>query len=298
MALFGGFEAGGTKFICIVGTGPMDIRAEVRFPTTTPKETLGKVIQFFQEQSREEKLTAVGIGSFGPVDLHQGSKTFGYITTTPKPGWAHTDILGPVQQALGIPVAFETDVNGSAVGEGIWGAAKGLDNFIYLTIGTGIGSGVVINGSLTHGLVHPESGHLRLPHDLSTDPFIGSCPYHGDCFEGLASGPAMLKRWGQPAETLPPDHPAWPLEANYVALALNNMICDVSPQRLILGGGVLQQQGIFPLIRSRVLELLNGYVQSPDILDHIDAYIVPPGLGSRSGVLGALALAQRIAAGR
>ncbi len=298
MALFGGVEAGGTKFICIVGAGPKDIRAETRIETTNPKDTLEQVIHFFQRQSRDGKLEAIGIGSFGPVDLHPDSTTYGYITTTPKPGWAYANILGTICDALDVPVAFETDVNAAAMGEGMWGAAKGLDTFLYTTVGTGIGTGGMVNGKLMHGLVHPETGHLRLPHDLQVDPFPGACPFHGDCFEGLASGPAMLKRWGQPAQTLPPDHPAWPLEANYIALALSNMICDISPQRLILGGGVMQQQGLFPMIRTRVLQLLNGYIQAPEILERIEEYIVPAGLGNQAGVLGALALAQRQVEGR
>lgn len=294
MTTYGGIEAGGTKFVCLTGNGPDDITAEVRFPTTTPDETLKRTIAFFTEQARKEPIRAMGIGSFGPVDLNPSSSTYGYITTTPKPGWAQTDVAGVIQKALGVPVIFDTDVNAAAFGEGKWGAAQGLSDFVYLTVGTGIGGGNMINGQLLHGLIHPEIGHIRLPHDRQRDPFPGVCPFHGDCFEGLASGPALKARWGQPAETLPHDHPAWELEAHYIALALNNLVCTLSPQRLILGGGVMQQPEIWPMVRAEVVNLLNGYIHSPEILERIDQYIVPPQLGNRAGVLGALALAQTI----
>jgi fructokinase len=294
MPLWGGIEAGGTKFVCAVGTGPDNLRAEVRFPTTTPEETFGRAIRFFQQQEKGP-LTAIGIASFGPVDLNPDSPTFGYITDTPKPGWAHTDFAGRIRRALGVPVGFDTDVNVAALGEYRWGAAQGLDTFIYLTIGTGIGGGGMVNGKLIHGLVHPEMGHIRIPHDRGRDPYVGSCPYHGDCLEGLAAGPALEERWGQRGETLPADHPAWPLEADYLAFGLVNIICVLSPQRIIIGGGVMQQPQLFPLVRRRVQELLNNYLPVPAILDHIDDYIVPPGLGDRAGVLGAMALAEHTA---
>lgn len=290
--LLGGIEAGGTKFVCAVGTGPENIKAETRFPTTTPGETIGRAIEFFKKQQQEQPLAAVGIASFGPVDPNPNSPTFGYITTTPKLGWAHTNFAGMVSQSLGVPVGFDTDVNVAALGEYRWGAAQGLDTFIYLTIGTGLGGGGLVNGRLMHGLIHPEMGHIRLPHDWQKDPYAGACPYHGDCLEGLAAGPALAGRWGQPGETLPDDHPAWELEARYLALALVNFICTLSPQRIIMGGGVMDKIQLFPMIRSQVQELLNGYVQAGDILKNIDQYIVPPGLGNRSGVLGAMALAQ------
>lgn len=291
--LFGGIEAGGTKFVCAVGTGPDDIRAVVRIPTTTPEETLGQALAFFQEQTRERgPLESIGIASFGPVELHADSPQYGFITSTPKPGWKNADVAGPFRRHLNVPVAFDTDVNGAALGEGRWGAAQGLDTFIYMTIGTGIGGGGLFNGRLMHGLIHPEMGHIRLPRDARADPFPGACPFHGDCFEGLASGPAMEKRWGQRAESLSADHPAWALEAHYIALALSSYICTLSPQRLILGGGVMAQPQLFPLVRAEVRRLLNGYIQSPAILEDIDAYIVPPALGDRAGVLGALALAR------
>lgn len=292
--LFGGIEAGGTKFVCAVGTGPDDLHDEIRFPTTSPDETIGRAIAYFQEQARRRPLAAIGIASFGPVDLDRSSPTYGYITATPKPGWAFADFAGRVQRSLGVPVGFDTDVNGAALGEHRWGAAQGLDTFIYLTIGTGIGGGGMVGGRLMHGLVHPEMGHIRVPHDRTQDPFPGRCPFHGDCLEGLACGPAMEDRWGQRAETLPPDHPAWDLEARYIALALNNFICTLSPQRIILGGGVMSQPQMFPLVRRYVQELLNNYVDSPAVREGIDHYIVPPGLGSRAGVLGAIALAQAV----
>jgi fructokinase len=293
MPLWGGIEAGGTKFVCAVGTGPDDLWAEVRFLSTTPEETIGQAIQFFQQQ--KETLTAIGIASFGPLDPNPDSPTFGYITTTPKPGWVHTDLAGPIRRALGVPVGFDTDVNVAALGEYRWGAAQGLDTFVYLTVGTGIGGGGMVNGKLIHGLIHPEMGHIRIPHDRDMDPYTGSCPYHGDCLEGLAAGPALEGRWGQRGETLPADHPAWLLEADYLAFALTNIICILSPQRIILGGGVMQQRQLFPLVRRKVRELLNEYLPVLAILDQIDDYIVPPGLGDRAGVLGAIALAQHVA---
>jgi fructokinase len=292
MQLFGGIEAGGTKFVCAVGTGPDDLRAETRFPTTTPEETIGQAVEFFQEHSKKEPLAAIGIASFGPVDPDPNSPTFGYITTTPKPGWANTDFAGTVGRTLNVPVGFDTDVNVAALGEFRWGAAQGLDTFIYLTIGTGLGGGGMVNGRLMHGLIHPEMGHIRLPRHLD-DSYPGACPYHGDCLEGMAAGPALAGRWGQRAETLPGDHPTWELEAHYLALGLVNFICTLSPQRIVMGGGVMEQPQLFPLIRQRVQALLNGYVQSPTILERIDEYIVPPGLGDKAGVLGAIALAQQ-----
>ena len=292
MGILGGIEAGGTKFVCAVGTGPDDIRSEIRFPTTTPEETIGRAIAFFEEQARQNELAAIGISAFGPVDPNPASPTFGFITSTPKPGWTNADLAGAVGRALGLPVGFDTDVNGAALGEYRWGAAQGLDTFLYFTIGTGVGGGGMVGGKLMHGLLHPEMGHMRLPHDWQADPFKGACPFHGDCFEGMAAGPAMNARWGQPAETLPADHPAWKLEAHYIALAMSNFIVTISPQRIILGGGVMSGPHMFPALRTEVLELLNGYVQSPAILQHIDEYIVPPGLGNRSGVLGAFALAE------
>jgi fructokinase len=290
MPLYGGIEAGGTKWICAVGTGPGDLRATTRFSTTTPDDTIGRAIAFFKDPP---SVAAIGVGSFGPIDAHQGSPTFGYITTTPKTGWRNTDLAGPIRQALGVPVGFDTDVNAAALGEWRWGAAQGLDTLVYLTIGTGIGGGVIAAGNLLHGMLHPEIGHMRIPHDLARDPFPGSCPYHGDCLEGLAAGPALAARWGERGERLPPEHPAWELQAHYLGLALSNLVCTLSPQRIVLGGGVMHQPGLIERIRQEVQALLNGYIQAPQIEHSIDSYIVLPGLGDQSGVLGAIALAQQ-----
>ena len=291
--LFGGIEGGGTKFVCVIGRGPDDLVAEERIPTTTPQATLSNTVEFFRTAAaRVGTLAAIGVGSFGPVDLHEGSPTWGFITTTPKPGWEHTDVAGRLKRELGVPVAFDTDVNAAALGEARWGAARGLDSFVYLTVGTGIGGGGLLGGRPMHGLVHPEMGHVLLPRDRAADPFPGMCPFHGDCLEGLASGPALLARWGQSAESLPEGHPAWALEAHYLALAVVNFVCALSPQRIILGGGVMDQAHLFPLIRREVVALLNGYLRAGEILDGIDTYIVPPGLGNRSGRLGALAMAE------
>lgn len=296
MPVYGGIEAGGTKFVCAIGSGPRDIRAETRFPTTSPDETLDKTVAFFRswQDAGGEPLRAVGIGSFGPLDPNPASPTYGSITTTPKPGWAHTPVVDVIAGALKVPVGFDTDVNVAALGEGCWGAAQGLDTFVYLTIGTGIGGGAIVRGEMLHGLLHPEMGHIRLPHDREKDPFPGVCPYHEDCLEGLAAGPALEKRWGQRGETLPAKHPAWELEAHYLALGLVDILCILSPQRIILGGGVMKQRQLFPLIWREVGALLNGYVDVPQIKQGIADYIVPPALGDRAGVLGAMAFARQI----
>jgi len=289
--LYGGIEAGGTKFVCAVGTEAGELRAHTQFATTTPDATLGQAVEFFRRQP--EPVLAVGIGSFGPVDPNPQSPSFGHITSTPKPGWQNVDIAGRVRAALGVPVGFDTDVNAAALGEHRWGAAQDVDDFVHLTVGTGIGGGGMVAGALLHGLVHPEMGHVLIPHDRNRDPFAGVCPYHGDCLEGLAAGPAIEARWGHRAETLPADHPAWALEAHYLALGLVNLVTVLSPQRIILGGGVMQQAQLFPAIRGEVQALLAGYVQAHAILLEIDGYIVPPALGGRAGVLGAIALAQQ-----
>ena len=227
------------------------------------------------------------------MDLQPTSSRYGSITSTPKPGWAETDLIGPFRREFGVPVAFDTDVNAAALGEWRYGAAQGLDAVVYLTVGTGIGGGGLVGGRLLHGLVHPEMGHLRVPHDLGADPFAGACPYHGDCLEGLASGPAMAARWGQPAHTLPADHPGWALEAHYLAMALHNVVCALSPQRIVIGGGVMEQPHLLPRVRQELGRLLNGYIQAPGVLDDIEHYVVAPALGRRSGVIGALALAEQ-----
>lgn len=291
--LYGALEAGGTKFVCAIGSGTGALAAETRIPTTTPAATLAAAIDFFQaQQASLGPLAAIGVGSFGPLDLRQGSPTYGHITSTPKPDWANVDLVGPLKQALQVPVGFDTDVNAAALGEWRWGAGQSLDNLVYLTVGTGIGGGGLVEGRPIHGLVHPEMGHIRVAHDRQADPFPGTCPYHGDCLEGLACGPAIERRWGQPAEQLPAGHPAWPLEAHYLSHGLATLICALSPQRIVLGGGVMAQAQLFPLIRAEVPRLLNGYVRSSWLAERIDDYIVPPALGGRAGVLGAIALAM------
>src|SRR5579884_3296034 len=288
--MFGGIEAGGTKFVCGVGTGPNDIHT-AQFPTSAPEVTLPEVIGFFERVAGN--LKAVGIGSFGPVDLDPASPGYGHITSTPKAGWANYDLAGTVRKALGVPVGFDTDVNAAILGEARWGAAKGLSDAVYLTIGTGIGGGAIVHERVVHGMVHPEMGHLRIPHDTARDPFPGVCPFHGDCLEGLACGPAIQARWGSPAGVLAPDHPAWELEAHYLALGLVNLTVTLSTQRILLGGGVMQQPHLFELIRKEFVHLLNGYVRHPSLLQGLDDFIRPPQLGNQAGILGALVLAER-----
>ncbi|HUK27758.1 MAG TPA: ROK family protein [Candidatus Acidoferrales bacterium] len=290
MSIFGGIEAGGTKFVCAIASGPDDIKSETSFPTTTPDETIDRAIAFLQRN--HESLSSVGIGSFGPVDLDRTSQTFGYITTTPKKGWRYTDFAGRVRRALKVPVIFDTDTNAAGLAEATWGAAQGLNTFVYVTVGTGIGGGGMVNGEALHGLSHSEVGHLRVPHNWAEDPYAGACPFHGDCLEGLAAGPALAGRWGQRGESLPPDHPAWQLEAHYLALGLANVIYTLSPQRIILGGGIMKQPSLLPLIRREVLSTLNDYLEIPAIKERINEYIVPPALGDKAGVLGAIALAS------
>ena len=290
MPVYGGIECGGTKFVCAIGSEAGEVSARAEFPTTTPDATIARALAFFAGLPAQPR--ALGIGSFGPVDLDRSSPKYGYITSTPKDGWRDTDLVGAVRRATGLPVAFDTDVNAAALGEARWGAARGLHTFLYVTIGTGVGGGAMVNGCPLHGLVHPEMGHIRVPHDMSRDPFAGGCPFHGDCLEGLVSGPAIEARWGVRAETLPAEHAAWDLEAGYLASGIVNWICTLSPQRIILGGGVMRQPHLFELIRAKVAALLNGYIQTPEILTRIGEYIVPPALGGNAGVLGAIALAM------
>ncbi len=292
--MLGGIEAGGTKFICGIGTGPQDLHIQ-QFPTSSPDVTLSQVIQFFQDV--KAGLDGIGVGSFGPIDLHPESPAFGHITSTPKTAWVNFDLVGTLKTALQVPIAFDTDVNAAVLGEARWGAARGLSDAIYLTIGTGIGGGALVGGKVAHGLVHPEMGHLRIPHDLVRDPFPGLCPFHGDCLEGLAAGPAIGARWNAVALTLPPEHPAWALEAQYIAYGLNNLAVTLSPERILLGGGVMQQTHLFTLIRREFSQLLNGYVRHPQLLERLDEFIQPPQLGGRAGILGALVLAEQAIAG-
>lgn len=287
MSVFGGIESGGSKWECAVGTGPDDVRASETIPTTTPDETIGRAVDFFV---RNGPVDAVGIGSFGPIDARAGSATWGYVTTTPKPGWAHTDVGQAIQRRLDIPVAFDTDVNAAALGEYRWGAGRGLASLWYVTVGSGIGGGAVVDGTLLHGLHHPEFGHLRVPHDRGADPFDGVCPFHGDCLEGLASGTALAARWGRPASELN-DELAWALEARYLALGLVAVIAVLSPERIVVGGGVAKRAGLLPLVRRELTALMNGYLA----FEAADGYVTTPALGSRAGVLGAIALAETVA---
>ena len=292
--LYGGIEAGGTKFVCVVAKGPGQVVDEIRFKTTLPKETLGRAIQFFQPFVDSGQVHAIGVGAFGPLDLNPKSPTYGFITATPKPGWSNTNVLGTLRQALNINIAFDMDVNTAALGEYLWGVSKGCDPSLYLTIGTGIGGGYIVNGTPLIGLLNLEMGHVRIPHDRELDPFPGICPFHGDCFEGLANGPAIEKRLGTAGALVPENDPFWNIEADYIASALMNYILTLSPKKIVLGGGVMQREFLFPRVRQRVRELLNGYVVSKSLMENIDDYIVPPGLGNQAGSLGAIALAMQI----
>jgi fructokinase len=282
MSIFGGIEAGGTKFVCGIGTGPKDL-VTTQIATASPDATVAEAVAWIGEKSTG-RLNAVGIGSFGPVDL-----TSGHITSTPKVPWRNYDLAGAVGKGLGVPVGFDTDVNAAVLGEARWGAARGLSNCLYLTVGTGIGGGAIVGGQIVHGLTHPEMGHVRIPHDSIADPYPGSCPYHGDCLEGLASGPAIEARWGMPGWDLPRDHTAWTLEARYLALGIANFICTLSPEQILIGGGVMRQSQLYEMVRMEVGRILGGYLEKlPDM--------IPPGLGEFAGVLGALALAEQAAA--
>ena len=289
--VFGGVEAGGTKWVCAKGTGPADLTEVEVIPTTTPAETLARVVAYFKRDG--VRVAALGVGSFGPVDVRGGSETFGWITKTAKPGWSDTDVVGPLAEELDIPVAFDTDVNAAALAEQRWGAAGGLSNVVYITVGTGIGAGIVLDGRPVHGLMHPEFGHILVPHDHAADPFPGSCPFHRDCLEGLASGEALRARHGKPAEELD-DEGAWALEADYLAMGIMNAVLTVSPERVVLGGGVVKRPGLLPIVRKKVKELMSGY----NDVGGIDDFIVPPSLGDHAGVLGALHLAMAAHHGR
>ncbi len=283
-------ETGGTWCVCALGTGPQEIVARERFPTTSPPETLERIVEFF---AGHETPAAIGIGAFGPVDVARDSPTWGQVTTTPKPGWQHTPVATVIEERLGVPVAFDTDVGAAALGEHRWGAGHEVPSVCYLTIGTGLGAGLVIDGRSWHGLVHPEVGHLRIPHDQERDPFAGSCPVHGDCWEGLASGTALAQRWAADPQELGDDHPAWALEAEYVALGILSIVSVISPHRLIVGGGVAERPRLLGMIGERLSELNGGYLDTPLLGAEIDSYLVAPELGDDAGVLGAIAMAQQ-----
>jgi fructokinase len=286
--IYGGVETGGTWCVCALGTGSGELVSELAFPTGDPEPTLARVVDFFGDRPTP---AAVGLGAFGPLDLNPRSPTWGYVTTTPKPGWARTSVAGFLRERLGVPVYLDTDVNAAAIGERRWGAGAGLDSLCYLTVGTGIGAGLLVDGRPVHGLVHPEVGHLRVPHDRERDPFPGSCPIHGDCWEGLAAGGALQRRWGSAPDELPPDHEAWPLEAEYLASGILSIVSVASPCRVIVGGGVMEQPGLLAMVRARLRELVAGYLATPLLDEDIDSYLVAPALGDRAGVLGAIALA-------
>jgi len=291
--LLAGLEAGGTKFNCVLARDTNTILARARFPTEKPERTLAEVLAFFREESaRLDPLGAMGIASFGPVDNNPASRDYGRILNTPKRDWSQVDLMSWFRENLGIPVRLDTDVNGAALAEQRLGAARGIDNFVYVTVGTGIGAGIVMSGQLINGFTHTEIGHMRMSRDKERDPFPGCCPFHGDCLEGLACGPALEQRWQRPGAELPQSHPAWELQADYLAQMCTNLTFCYMPERIILGGGVMQNDFLFPMIRERVQQLLNGY-GPPAALANPDAYIVPPALGGESGQMGALLLAQQ-----
>jgi len=286
-------ESGGTKMVAALASGPNDILVRRRIPTTTPNETISALITFFTQSSSElGQPQALAIGTFGPADLNPDSPNYGNITSTPKPGWANTDLLGPLRNALGIPAIFDTDVDAALLGELTWGAAQGLKSAAYFTIGTGIGGALIVNGQLIHGAGHPEMGHMRVKRHPD-DHFEGHCPFHQDCLEGLAAGPAIQHRWQCPAEDLAPDHPAWTIQADYLAQACLNVLMIAPPQKIILGGGVMHQDHLFPLVRKRLAELLNNYLSYHE-LEEMEKFIVPPVLGDNAGLLGCVALGQRL----
>ncbi len=296
MTLIGGLEMGGTKIVCAVTRLGTEVLAEYRYPTgSDPAAALATAIRFFREMSEAHgRLTGIGVATFGPCDPDPASPTFGYITTTPKPGWRDADVLGALRAGLGdVRLGFDTDVNAAALGELRHGAGRGLDSLVYLTIGTGIGGGGVVGGRLIHGLVHPEMGHMSVSRtQAEMEAFAGVCPFHGDCLEGVAAGPAVAARWGTPGQDLPDDHPAWDLEAEYVSTALATLVYVLSPQRIVLGGGVGASPRLLELVRPRLVERLNGYIQHPSLLSGIEEYLVPPGLGNQAGVVGAFSLVE------
>jgi fructokinase len=284
--LFGALEAGGTKMVLAVGNENGEILEQISIPTETPSVTVSKIIAYFKDKNIE----ALGIGSFGPIDLDCNSKTYGYITSTPKLAWANYDIVGSIKKELQIPIGFDTDVNASALGEATWGSMKGLSSGIYITVGTGIGVGVYMNGELLHGMLHPEAGHVLLSKHQE-DTFEGVCPYHPNCMEGLASGPAIEKRWNKKAIELKEETKVWEMEAFYIAQGLVNYILTLSPHKIVLGGGVMHQEQLFPLIRKQVTQLLNGYVKTAQLED-LDNYIVPASLNDNQGIMGCIQLAK------
>ena len=290
--VLGAVEGGGTKFVCMLGTSPSDVLDEVTIPTTTPVETIGEVIAFFQRPRPGLRLTALGVATFGPIGLDRGQPTYGCVLKSTKENWTGARILAPLSRRLGVPLGWDTDVNGAVLGELRWGAARGLDSALYLTIGTGIGGGIAVNGEPLHGMMHPEVGHVPVP-VLDGDPFPGICSFHGRCLEGVACGPALAVRAGRPVPEIPADDPLWDLEARYLAYGISAPLLVASPKRIILGGGVMHQQQLLPMIRRHLVEVLNGYIDLPELRERIDDYVVPSQLGQKAGLYGALVLAER-----
>ena len=294
--VIGGVETGGSWTVCAVGTGPGELDALEKFPTSDPTETLGRVVDFF---ARHPGAGAVGVGAFGPIDVDERSPRWGEVlASTPKPGWAGAPVGATLRAELGVPVVLDTDVNAAALGEQRWGAGRGGESLCYLTVGTGIGAGLLIDGAPVHGLLHPEAGHVRIPHDTARDPFSGVCPFHGDCWEGLASGLALARRWDCDPAQLPDDHPAWELEAEYVAAGILAIVMVASPHRVIAGGGVMGRAGLLSRVRAHLAELLGGYLDRPQLSGDLGEYLVAPALGDEAGVLGAIALASDQQLGR
>lgn len=293
--LLGGIEAGGTKVLCAVADHDGNILDEIRIPTTTPADTLGAASAFFEAVTNKRgPLAALAVGSFGPLSLNPSAPDYGAITSTPKFGWQDVDLLGHFRRTISTLMSLDTDVNAAAVGEMLFGSGQGLDTFCYVTVGTGIGVGLMVNGAPHGGANHPEAGHIRLPRAPGDESFAGICPYHGDCLEGLACGPAMEARWGQPAETLSPDHPGWDIEADYLAGLCVTLTYTVRPDRIILGGGVMQNPAMYGRVRDGFRTKLAGYDASILSLD-MDEYVVAPSAGPSAGLTGALALAYRTA---
>ena len=296
--LYGALEAGGTKMICATGNEDGQILDQVSIPTGTPEETMPQIIEYFRAKldvpEGEEKIQAIGVACFGPVDVRPNSKTYGNILYTPKIPWRNFPMVKTLRDALdNIPVGFDTDVNGSLLGEATWGCAKGLTDAVYFTIGTGIGMGAMSGGNLIHGMLHPEAGHIKMA-PIPGDEYAGHCPNHGTCFEGMACGPAIEARWGKPGKELREMPEVWDLEAKYIAQALTSIIYTLSPQKIILGGGVMGQAQLFPLIRKYVLENVDGYLDTKE-LRNINAYITPAALNGNQGIMGALKLAEMAA---
>ncbi|HEX3022816.1 MAG TPA: ROK family protein [Lachnospiraceae bacterium] len=281
----GALEAGGTKMVVAIGNENGEIFERASIPTQTPETTMPQLIDYFK--SREVDM--LGIGCFGPIDLDRNSDTYGYITSTPKLAWKNYDIVGVFKEHLKVPVGFDTDVNASAIGEATWGITKELDTSLYITIGTGIGVGVIVNGKPLHGMLHPEAGHILLSKHAQ-DSFNGICPYHSNCFEGLASGPSIEARYGKKAIDLADNKMVWELESYYIAQAIANYILTISPKRIVLGGGVMHQEQLLPLVRDKVNRIINGYVNTKELKD-MDNYIVLPSLSDNQGILGCIKLA-------